>query len=162
MTLPNESAIAASGAETVWRERLADQLFPAYVGKEVFEDVVRQAYLRHRSARDLPAVEEWGRWEGRDRARRDTEVDLVARLLDGRVMTGSAKFRRRPADATVLLDHLDALNRLAASGRPWARDALHPDAPMLFVSAAGFRDSFHALVRELGRAVLAWTIDDLF
>lgn len=162
VTLPNESAIAASGAETVWRERLADQVFPTYAGKEVFEDVVRQAYLRHRAARGLPAVEEWGRWEGQDRDRRDTGIEVVARLLDGRVMTGSAKFRRRPADATLLLDHLDALKRLAASGRSWARDALHPEAPMLFISAAGFKDSFHDVARELGRAPLGWSIHDLY
>lgn len=162
LTLPNESAIAASGAETVWRERLAGQIFPSYVGKEVFEDVVRQAYLRHRSARGLPAVEEWGRWEGQDRDRRDTEIDVVARLLDGRILTGSAKFRRRPADATMLLEHLDALKRLAASGLPWANDALAPDAPMLFVSAAGFKESFHEVARDLGRSPFTWTVDDLF
>ena len=162
LTLPNESAIAASGAETVWRERLGEQVFPAYVGKEVFEDVVRQAYLRHRGARELPAVEEGGRWEGQDRDRRDTEIDLVARLLDGRVMTGSAKFRRRPADATVLLDHLDALQRLAASGRAWAADALRPEAPKLFVSAAGFKESFHGVAGDLGHTLLTWAVGDLF
>jgi uncharacterized protein len=162
LTLPNESAIAASGAETVWRERLAERVFPAYVGKEVFEDVVRQAYLRHRGARGLPAVEAWGRWEGQDRDRRDTEIDIVARLLDGRVMTGSAKFRRRPADATVLLDHLDALERLAASGRAWAREALAPGAPMLFASTAGFKRSFRELARELGRSPVLWGVGDLY
>lgn len=162
LTLPNESAIATSGAETVWRERLSEQRFPAYVGKEVFEDVVRQAYLRHRAARGLPAVEEWGRWEGQDRDRQDTEIDVVARLLDGRVMTGSAKFRGRPADATVLMDHLDALKRLAASGRAWAHDALQPGAPMLFVSAAGFKESLQQVAQEVGHPVLMWAVADLF
>jgi uncharacterized protein len=161
LVLPNESAIAASGAETVWSQRLAAQVFPRYVGIEVFEDVVRQAYLRHRARRGQPAVEEWGRWQGQDRDRRDTEIDLVARLLDGRVMTGSAKFRRRAADATMLLDHLDALKRLAASGRGWAGEAFKPDAPMLFVSAAGFRDSFHTVARDLGRTVIAWSLGEL-
>jgi hypothetical protein len=162
LTLPNESAIAASGADAVWRERLSERVFPAYVGREVFEDVVRQAYLRHRAARDLPAVEEWGRWEGQDRDRRDTKIDVVARLLDGRVMTGSAKFRRRPADATDLIEHLDALKRLAGSGRSWAHDALQPDSPMLFVSAAGFKDSFHEAARDIAHTVLTWTAGDLF
>jgi uncharacterized protein len=162
LVLPNESAIASAGAETVWHERLAEQVFPSYVGKEVFEDVVRQAYLRHRAARGLPAVEEWGRWEGRDRDRQPTEIDVVARLLDGRVMTGSAKFRRRPADATVLLEHRDALKRLAASGRSWAHDALKMDAPMFFASTGGFKDSFHEVAADLGQAVITWTGEDLF
>ena len=124
--------------------------------------MVRQAYLRHRGPRSLPAIEEWGHWEGRDRDRLDTEIDIVARLLDGRIMSGSAKFRRRPADATVLMEHLDALKRLAASGRAWAHDALDPGAPMFFVSASGFKDSFHGAARDLGRAILTWTVDDLF
>jgi AAA+ ATPase superfamily predicted ATPase len=162
LVMPNESAIASSGAETVWRERLAKQLFPSYVGKEVFEDVVRQGYFRHRNKQGLPPVEEWGRWEGQDRDRKDVEIDLVARLLDGRVMTGSAKFRRRAADATVLIEHLDALRRLADSGRAWAHDALKPDAPMLFVSAGGFKDSFREVARDVGHQVITWTLDELF
>ncbi len=162
LVLPNESAIASAGAETVWRERLAEQVFPAYVGKEVFEDVVRQAYRRHRAARDLPAVEAWGRWEGQDRNRRDTEIDLVARLLNDRVMTGSVKFQRRSTDATVLLEHLDALRRLADSGRTWARDALAKDALLLFVSAAPFKKSFHEVARNLEQRVIPWTVHDLF
>jgi AAA+ ATPase superfamily predicted ATPase len=162
LTLPNESAIAVSGPETVWRERIAEQAFPRYVGKEVFEDVVRQAYVRHRSRRGLPAVEEWGRWEGRDRDRRDTEIDIVARLLDGRIMTGSVRFRHRPGDASTLLEHLDALTRLADSGAGWAREALATDAPMLFVSSAGFTESFHEVARDLGRSPWTWTLEDLF
>jgi AAA+ ATPase superfamily predicted ATPase len=62
LVLPNESAIASAGAEVVWTERLREQVFPAYVGLHVFEDVVRQAYARHRGERSLPAVAEWGRW----------------------------------------------------------------------------------------------------
>jgi hypothetical protein len=132
------------------------------VGREIFEDVVRQAYLRHREARGLPAVEQWGRSEGQDRDRQAIEIDAVVRLLDGRIMTGSAKFRSRPADATVLLDHLDALKRLAVSGRSWAQTALRPESPMLFVSAAGFRHSFHATARDLDRPLVTWGVDDLF
>ncbi|MQA92675.1 MAG: hypothetical protein GEU90_21040 [Gemmatimonas sp.] len=162
LVMPNESAIASSDAETVWRERLTEQQFPRYVGKEVFEDVVRQAYLRRRRELDLPPVEEWGRWEGRDRNRRDVEIDLAVRLLDGRVMTGSAKFRRRAADANLLIEHLDALRRLADSGRAWAHDALQPEAPMLFVSAGGFKDSFREVAEDLGQEVITWALDELF
>lgn len=162
LVMPNESAIAVSGAEAVWRERLARQTFPAYVGKEVFEDVVRQGYFRHRSGHGLPPVEVWGRWEGQDRNRRDAEVNLVARLLDGRVMTGSVTFQRRAADATMLIEHLDALRRLADSGRAWAHEALRPDAPILFVSAGGYKDSFREVAGDVGREVVPWTLDELF
>ena len=162
LILPNESAIATAGAERVWNERLRTQAFPAYVGQHVFEDVVEQAYGRHAEERDLPGVVEWGRWAGRDRERRDIEIDVVARLLDGRVLTGSAKMRRRAADATVLLDHLAALHRLADSGRPWAREALEPDAPLFFVSTSGFADSFQSAVEDLDQPVIRWTMEDLW
>lgn len=162
LVAPNESAIASAGAETVWRERLAEQVFPRYVGKEVFEDVVRQAYFRHQRDLALPAVEDWGRWEGMDRSRTDVEIDIAARLLDGRVMTGSAKFRRRAVDATLLIEHREALRRVADSGRAWAREALQPEAPMIFVSAGGFKDSFWQVAKDLDQNVVAWTLEDLF
>lgn len=162
LVLANESAIASAGAETVWRERLAQQVFPAYVGQHVFEDVVRQAYLRHHAARDLPAVEQWGRWSGLDRQRKDVEIDVVCRLLNGGVLTGSVKMRSRPADARVLLTHLADLERLADSGRPWAREALEPRAPMLFVSTGGFTNAFRDAAAELGHPTILWTVDDLF
>jgi uncharacterized protein len=162
MVLPNESAIAVSDAGTVWKERLRAQVFPTYVGKEVFEDVVGQAYRRHRDARGLPAPEVWGRWEGKDRDGRSIEIDVVCRLLDGRMLTGAAKFRNRPAGAPVLMEHLDALRRLADSGRSWAREALEPGAPLLFVSGGGFTDGFREVARSLDHPLIAWTLDDLF
>lgn len=161
LVLPNESAIASSGAGTVWAERLSQQVFPTYVGQHVFEDVVGQAYRRFRPVRGLPAVEEWGHWAGKDRDRRDIEIDVVARLMNGRMLTGSAKFRTRQADATVLLEHVDALKRLAASGRGWAAEALMSGSPMLFVSAAGFTDSFRQTARDLGHELVTWSLDDL-
>lgn len=162
LVLPNESAIAAAGARVVWRERLSKQVFPAYVGQHVFEDVVRQAYVRHRDSRGLPAVAAWGRWAGRDRQRQDAEIDIVARLLDGGILTGSAKVRNRPADATVLLQHLADLKRLADSGRSWARQALEPQAPLLFVSTGGFKASFRGAAADLGQPLILWDADDLF
>lgn len=47
LVLPNESAIASAGAEAVWRERIEPEAWLGYVGREVFEDVVREAYRRH-------------------------------------------------------------------------------------------------------------------
>lgn len=162
LVLPNESAIASAGADAVWRERLRAQVFPAYVGLHVFEDVVRQAYARHHHARGLPAVEAWGRWVGQDSQRKDLEIDVVAPLLSGGIMTGSAKMRSRPADARVLLEHMDALRRLASSGRAWARQALEPKSPMLFVSSGGFKDSFRAAAEDMGHPLILWTLEDLY
>lgn len=163
LVLPNESAIASAGPRAVWEHRLGGETWPVYVGQRVFEDVVRQAYLRQDPTEDLPSVQEWGRWEGRDRHREPLEIDIVARLLGGPMMTGSVKFRNRPADARVFLDHLSALERLAASGRRWARDALDPASPFLFVSAGGFKDSFREVREEQRpRRVTTWSLDDLF
>lgn len=159
---PNESAIATTGARIVWRDRLAPQAFPTYVGQHVFEDVVRQAYARHWEARGLPAVGEWGRWAGKDKDRQDAEIDVVARLLDGGILTGSAKMRNQPADATVLLQHVADLHRLADSGRGWAREALEPGAPMLFASTSGFRKSFTSAAADLDNPLILWKAGDLF
>lgn len=163
LVLPNESGIALAGARTVWREKIARGAWKPYVGQEVFEDVVRQAYLRHREPRGLPAVETWERWQGRDRDRAALEIDVVARLLDGRMLTGSVKFRKRAASARTLLDHVHALERLARSGHDWAREALEPRAPFLFVSAGGFRASFDEVRADQGkREVITWTLEDLY
>lgn len=163
LVLPNESGIASSGASTVWQRRLAGDAWPAYVGREVFEDVVRQAYLRHGPDRGLPPVEEWRRWEGRDRNGQPLEIDVVARLLDGRMMTGAVKFQSRRASARVFLEHVHALERLAASGHAWAREALQPEAIFLFVCAAGFKNSFQEASEEQSeRPMIAWQLDDLF
>ena len=79
----------------MWASRLAQEVFPTYVGQQVFETVVRQAYLRFSEERGLPLVESWGRWEGLDRERKPLELDVVARLLDGGMMTGSAKTMKK-------------------------------------------------------------------
>jgi hypothetical protein len=162
LILPNESAIATAGAASVWRERIAKSQFPVYVGQHVFEDVVRQAYYRFRDHRNLAPVESWGRWEGLDRTTKPLEIDVVARLLNGTVLTGSAKIRNRGADATVFVQHLRDLERLADSGKGWAREALDKKAPKLFVSTSGFKDSFKAVAMDSGHDVICWTLSDLF
>lgn len=162
LVLPNESAIASAGPAAVWRERLEPQAWPAYVGREVFEDVVRQSYLRHAEARELPSPERWGRWEGRDRNRTSVELDIVTRLLDGRLMTGEVKFRTRGLGGDAFIGLIHDLERLAASGRGWARAALEPESPFLFASASGFKTSFEAVRDDHPeRPVIAWTLDDL-
>lgn len=161
ITLPLESAIAATGAEQVWRELVAPQKWPTYVGQHVFEDVAAQAYRRWGLERGLPAVPEWRRWNGKDRTRRQVDIDLVGRTLDGAVITGSVKFRNRPADARTYLEHIEALRRLADSGYAWASEALDQSAAFYFVSAGGFSESFYEAV-EPGQELICWTLDDLY
>lgn len=78
LVLPNESAIATAGARAVWNDRIARGQWLPYVGQEVFEDIVRQVYLRRMGDGGPPVIAEWGRWQGRDRRRADIEIDIVA------------------------------------------------------------------------------------
>lgn len=162
LVLPNESAIANAGPERVWSERIEPATWPTYLGFEVFEEVVRQAYLRLAADQGLPAIESWGRWQGKARDRTDIEIDIVARTLDGSVLTGAIKFTSRAADATLLTGHLDALKRLRDSGHAWAREALATDAHLFFVSAAGFKESFLEVAAGLSQPVITWDLGDIF
>lgn len=163
LVVPNESAIETAGAGSVWKDRLARDAWPTYMGQHVFEDVVRQAYLQLQDDRDVPIVSEWGYWQGQSPNGEAVEIDAVCRLLDGRMMTGSVKYRSRPASASVWTDHVQKLTQLRGSGRKWVHEALKPDAPFLFVSRSGFTDSFHEVRREHPeRPVIAWALEDLF
>jgi hypothetical protein len=62
----------------------------------------------------------------------------------------------------VLLGHRRDLERLADSGRAWAREALHPTSPILVVSGSGFTDTFDQVADALDQPVIRWTLDDLF
>jgi uncharacterized protein len=162
LVLPNASAIAMAGADAVWRDRIVAAAWPSYVDRQVFGGVVRQAYARQFVTRALPAVAKWGRWQGSSRGA-PMDIDVAARLQDGRVLTGAVRFRAQPAGARLLFDHVHALEVLAADGRDWARQALRPDAPFLFVSAVGFQDSFHEVCEDQGdRRIAAWTLAELF
>jgi hypothetical protein len=146
----------------VWNEQVQEQL-PTYLGL-VFEDIAAQAYTRLRGRLKLPMIREWGRWEGVDRDRKPVEIDVVARLTDGRLLTGSVKCRTKAFGITQHRKHLDDLRRLAESGKRWAYEALDPASPVLYVSAAGFAPTFRRSLEEEdeGRQVIAWTLDDLF
>ncbi|MDE2823941.1 MAG: hypothetical protein OXK79_10610, partial [Chloroflexota bacterium] len=159
--LPTESAVAVLGPEAAWRIRIEPEIFPTYVGQHVFEDVARQACRRWGPQRGLPAVADWGRWSGLDRSRREVEVDLAGQSLNGEMITGSVKFRTRPADAKTYLDHIATLERLSDSGLGWAHEALALESPFWFVSAAGYAPSFHE-VADPAREVICWTMDDLY
>lgn len=152
--------LETTAALDVWTEHVEAEL-AAYLG-HVFEDIVRQAFYRLRGARDLPMVREWGRWEGTDRDRRPVEIDVVARLTDGRMMTGSIKCRNKLCGPNVHRAHLDGLRRLAESGKRWAHEAMEARAPLLYVSASGFTDDFRARAEEDGHEVITWTLADLY
>lgn len=144
----------------VWDAYIADQL-DTYMGR-VFEEMAVQAYQRGRAAHDLPMVAEWGRWEGTDRDGGSLEMDLVARLTDGGMLTGAVKWNRSPVPARVHHDHVRDLQRLARSGRRWAHEALEPGSRLLYVAAGGFGAGFEERARETGLPVTTWTLEDLY
>ena len=86
---------------------------------------------------------------------------MVGRTLDGGLVTGSVKFRKRQATARTVFEHDEALRRLAASGRSWAREALQPSSPYFFLSAAGFAASFGEAC-DPGREIITWALRDIF
>ncbi len=135
--------------------------FAAFVGTE-FERIATQGFERLRRPRGYPLVERWGRWEGRDRNRAPLEIDIVAPLVDGRVMTGAVKWNVEPIGVDVHFHHLSMLERAADAGRSWAHAARAPDALLLYVAAGGFEAGFIEVAGRDGRTVIALTLDDLF
>jgi hypothetical protein len=141
---PNRSRLETGGARQVWDKRI-EPLLNDYMGK-VFERICREAYVRHHEAWGLAGASEWSRWEGRDRNRRPIEIDIVARLDDGRLLTGEITWSSQPVDASMHTDLVRDLEDLGASGQGWAKDALSAtlSAGHVYFSAAGFTDAFRA------------------
>jgi hypothetical protein len=152
------SELATSDPRAVWRTYI-DSHISQYTGL-VFERIAEQAYHRLRPVHDLPMVEQWSRWEGTDRTGAPREIDIVARLTDGRVMTGAVKWGT--IDGGVHVRHLRDLEALADAGRAWAHAALEPKAPFLYVAGAGFTPDVAALAKATGHPTVMWTLDDLF
>lgn len=115
-----------------------------------------------RAARELPIVREWGRWEGLDRDRQQTEIDIVARRTDGAMLTGAVKWNTKAMGPSLHEKHIDMLKRLASSGYAWAREALAPGAVLLYVAAGGFAPHFLERAKIEGIRVIAWSLDDLY
>lgn len=157
---PNRSVLERAPAERVW----ADAVVPAldrHMGHE-FERMAVEAYDRRTAGLGLPLVAEWGRWEGVDRDRRPVEIDLVARLVGGGVLTGEVKWNGEPVGVGVHEAHLDKLRRMAASGRGWAHEALEPGTSLLYVAAGGFAEGFRRAAEADGHAVTCWSLEDLY
>lgn len=157
---PNRSVLERVPAERVWADAVAPEL-DGHMGHE-FERVAVEAYDRRAGALGLPLVSEWGRWEGVDKNRQSVELDVVARLLGGGVLTGEVKWNREPVGAAIHEAHVDKLRRMAASGRAWAHEALEPGAPLLYVAAGGFAEGFREAAEADGHAVTCWSLEDVY
>jgi len=156
----NASVLERYPPRDVWASSVAPHLGP-YMGLE-FERIVTQAYDRRALELGLPMVEQWGRWEGADRARRALEIDIVAPLADGRMMTGAVKWDAAPIGSGVHHGHLEMLRRAADAGRGWAHAALEPEAPLFYVAAGGFTHAFREEAEESGHPTILWSLDDLY
>ena len=158
---PHRSRLETGDAREVWDRHIAPQL-DEYMGK-AFEGITRQAYGHRHEGWGLPSAQRWARWEGRDRNRRSIEIDLVARLDDGTILTGEIKWSSRPIGPAVHRHLVRNLEDLGRSGQGWAKDALAADrsAGHLYVSAAGFTGEFRSLEREDARIRLL-DLDDLY
>lgn len=157
---PYEAALERSDPSDVWRERIAPFLDTHMGG--IFERIAEEGYHRLRHKHGLPLVAEWARWEGKDRAGGQIEIDIACELADGRVMTGAVKWNRRPLGPAVHERHLGMLERLGASGVTWAHRARERSSPLLYVSAAGFTSDFEAAARPSRDLVVLWSLKDLY
>lgn len=156
---PNASLLERAEPLAVFDEVIAPRL-STFLGLP-FERLAAQTYDRLRSRRQLPLVTDWSRWEGKDRQGAPLELDVVAPLADGRVMTGAVKFSSKPIQADVFFRHLEAVARAADAGLRWAH-AARGGGPLLFLSAAGFSRSFERAALAHPQPVLAWGLADVF
>ncbi|HEU0166423.1 MAG TPA: ATP-binding protein [Chloroflexota bacterium] len=161
MVQPYRSRLETDDAHAVWRERIQPFLND-YMG-HVFETICRQGFARHYRRWRLRAPKRVGRWEGRDRNRRSIEVDFVARLDGGKVVTGEVKWSNEPVTATVHNALQRDLEDLAASGQQWAREALDPNTSggRIYFSKAGFADSMRRVAKE-DKSVRLVDLDELY
>jgi AAA+ ATPase superfamily predicted ATPase len=155
-----ETALARHDPHQVWADHMRAE-FNAYVG-HVFERIAEQAYIRRTPALGLPALDTWGRWEGVDRAKESLEMDIVAPLVDGRVMTGGVKWNAAPLEPKWHYHHMAMIERLRATGIKWAHRAATPEAPLLWVAAGGFTPDFEAAARSERHEVYLWSLEDLY
>lgn len=157
---PNQSTLERTDPAQVWREVIVPRL-DTHMG-HVFERIAEEAYVRLQPRYGLPVVREWSRWEGVDRDARPLEIDIAAPLVDGRVLTGAVKWNSKPLEARWHFHHLEALDRVSASGVKWAHAARDPASPLLYVAAGGFSKEFFSLARASRSEVHCWTLTDVF
>jgi hypothetical protein len=110
------------------------------MGRYVFEGICREHLQRFGRSYGLPLLVDVGRWWSR---RSEIEVDLVARLSDGRYLFGECKWARSPIDVEVLVD----LRRKVAT-TPFGR--WHHEPLYALFSAAGFKPRLQQMAQEEG------------
>lgn len=154
-----ETALVRNDPMKIWERHIAP-VFDSYVG-HTFERVAEQAFTRARRP-GLPLVSEWGQWEGRDRDRADLQMDVVAPLTDGRVLTGGVKWNGSPLPARWHFHHMEMLQRLKRSGVKWAHAATAPESPLLWVAAGGFGREFERAIRGERKEVYLWDLKTLY
>ena len=157
---PNASLLERTDPIEAYDVMVAPHL-DTYMGL-MFEQFVAPTYDRLREARGLPMVSTWSRWEGQDRGAQSLEIDVVAPLLSGPVMTGAVKWNRKPLGADVFHHHIESVRRAAGAGLRWAHAASGGDAPLLFLAAGGYDESFMTAARAHPGEVLAWTLEDVY
>lgn len=157
----NRSRLATGAVEEVWTQQVAPFLDDS-MGTS-FEAICRDAYRRQHAQWGLPGAADWARWEGHDRNRRPIELDIVARLDDGRLLTGEIKWSTRPVGIEIHFDLLRDIDDLARSGQGWAHQAQDRERSVgrLYISAAGFTEEFKRLAAADGRIRLV-TLEDLY
>jgi AAA+ ATPase superfamily predicted ATPase len=145
---PHRSRLETGDIREVWQNQVQSNL-DDYMGK-VFEGICREAYARCHGSWGLSGAREIARWEGRDRNRRSIEVDFVARLDDGRLLTGEVKWSSKPVGLKVHWQLQKDLEDLGRSGQTWAREALEEETSTghIYFSAGGFTDDFRELASE--------------
>jgi uncharacterized protein len=158
---PNRSRLEVGPVRDAWDQRVLPHL-DAYMGKR-FELMVQQAFRRYHDRWGLPGAQAWARWQGLDRNRRQVEIDIVARLDDGRILTGSVKWSSGAQGPSLHNDLHRDLEDLSRSGHAWPRQALDPgrSAGHLYVSAGGFAPELRQLAAGAGEVRLL-TLADLY
>lgn len=154
-----EAALVRNDPTKIWERHIAP-VFDGYVG-HVFERVAEQAFTRA-GRQGVPMVSEWGRWEGRDRDRAALEMDIVAPLTDGRILTGGVKWNESPLPAKWHYHHMEMLQRLTRSGVKWAHAATAPESPLLWVAAGGFSPEFKRAIKAERKEVYLWDLKTIY
>jgi hypothetical protein len=159
------SELATYDPREVWAKQIAPARLDTCMGG-IFERMAAEGYRRHRQRLGLPMIDTWSRWEGtvsteRGSAEpRSVEVDIVASLTNGRMLTGAIKWGNLGID--VHAKHLRELAMLADAGHAWAKKALHPDSPLLYVTGGVLSPDFTARAEQDGHPVTTLTLDDLY
>lgn len=159
------SELATYDPREVWDNEIEPARLDTYMGG-IFERIAVEGYQRHRQRLGLPMIEAWSRWEGTVTTRRGAgvprsiEVDIVALLTDGRMLSGAIKWGNLGLD--VHAKHLRELAILADAGQQWAQLALLPNAPLLYVTGGALSPDFKARAEQDGHPVTTLTLDDLY